>query len=146
MGHDIKIVDRDTNIVVDTTYISGNFNSLVDDYNSIYEMHGHKGLTVARIAFKVMLKLSLDGVKILEPDQLNPNWYWGLHENGHVFDLDAFKSVYMWHMKKFLELGFNHPHCIFMSDQVGTVESIKFDDGYISDGYDFDDNNTANGL
>lgn len=142
MGHDITVGPYGV-----ITYITGNFSRLDGKYGGIYDFHGHRGQTVARIANSILKKLAGDGIVPGEPNGDN-NWYWGARslppeehkKSSHGFtittapmDEKEFLSVFAYHMERFKELGEQYPNDRFHSDQVWEVR--PFEDGeYVSDG------------
>jgi len=135
MGHDVHVVD-DTGRTQTITYISSNFSELSHTYGGIYQMHGHTGKTVAKIANKVIHKLLGEGCRYTIPPRDN-NWSWGLHTlfDGSTVKMNErdFKNVYLHHMTNFRLLGELYYNYRFFSDQVFRTEPYT-DEDYYSDG------------
>lgn len=133
MGHDVEIIIEGQ--VVHEMYITGNFYSLYDRYEGVYDFHGHTGTTVARIIRKTLQKMTKDGYSAGIPDKNNHNWYWGLDKEGknRLCEKD-FTQVFFWYMQEFLTVSEKYPTGRFYSDQVFRIKPYSDDDGYKSDG------------
>ncbi len=138
MGHDIRIVDSDGEIL-STYYLSGNFTELGKIYGGINQMHGHTGKTVAKIATAVILRLMDQGIRFTLPPQ-DTNWYWGVSIiNGKIETLPdfIFKSVYIYHMCTIRMMGELYYNERFYSDEILPIipyDSFHYEDLSFSPG------------
>jgi hypothetical protein len=95
-------------------------------------MHNKKGRKVAEIARNAIALLKSEGIVMPVPDNNNANWGWGVKISGELMDDAEFKSVYMYHMQRFVDLGNKYQDNRFISDQVFGSDN--------SDSDDYDDN------
>ncbi len=155
MGHDVDIVDAAGSKVTSTS-ITGNFSCYSNEYGGIHAMHGHRGITVEKICEKAIEKLKSEGIVMPSPGSY-PDWGWGVLPTPQGAPLMDFltgkpdtiwgqakkarmpekqhKGVYMYHLRRFLQLGQKYPEFRFVSDQVFVVTPYQDEaSGYQSDG------------
>lgn len=127
MGHDIVLIDPETNKLLATTYISGNFHHYKYTMN---HMHGRNSGEVALIAQCVIAHITKEGFESAMPDG-NPSWAWGNSCSSVPYSREKINGIYIYHMNRFIGLAKEFPTAYWYSDNASSVPecTIEWPDG-----------------
>lgn len=124
MGFDFDIVTiRNKRVVAkhDSGYLTSNFGNLKDTVGWYLpkDLHGFCGREVAKRAGDAIVRMFEKGYAVGVPDLKNRDWGWGnnMEEKDRI-------GVFLYHLKRFAEMGARYPECYFIADN-GCLDQFR---------------------